>query len=32
MMNYIAIGIVGWLQGGPWEGKPGSQIIPMFEQ
>lgn len=31
MMNYIAIGIVGWLQGGPWEGKPGSQIIPMFE-
>ena len=24
MMNYIAIGIVGWLQGGPWEGKPGS--------
>ena len=32
MMNYIAIGIVGWLQGGPWEGKPGSQIIPMFDQ
>lgn len=32
MMNYIAIGIVGWLQGGPWEGKPGSQIIPMFEE
>ena len=32
MMNYIAIGIVGWLQGGPWEGKPGSQIIPNFEQ
>ncbi|MBO5993881.1 MAG: ABC transporter permease [Firmicutes bacterium] len=32
MMNYIAIGIVGWLQGGPWEGKPGSQIIPMFEK
>lgn len=31
MMNYIAIGIVGWLQGGPWEGKPGSQIIPMFQ-
>lgn len=30
MMNYIAIGIVGWLQGGPWEGKPGSQIIPNF--
>lgn len=32
MMNYIAIGIVGWLQGGPWEGKPGSQIIPMFNE
>ena len=32
MMNYIAIGIVAWLQGGPWEGKPGSQIIPMFDQ
>ena len=32
MMNYIAIGIVAWLQGGPWEGKPGSQIIPMFEE
>ena len=31
MMNYIAIGIVGWLQGGPWEGKPGSQIIPTFD-
>lgn len=31
MMNYIAIGIVGWLQGGAWEGKPGSQIIPMFD-
>jgi len=31
MLNYIAIGIVGWLQGGPWEGKPGSQIIPMFD-
>lgn len=30
MMNYIAIGIVRWLQGGPWEGKPGSQIIPNF--
>lgn len=30
MLNYIAIGIVGWLQGGPWEGKPGSQIIPNF--
>ena len=32
MMNYIAIGIVAWLQGGPWEGKPGSQIIPNFEK
>ena len=32
MMNYIAIGIVGWLQGGPWEGKPGSQIIPLFDE
>ena len=30
MMNYIAIGLVKWLQGGPWEGKPGSQIIPNF--
>ncbi len=30
MMNYIIIGVVRWLQGGPWEGKPGSQIIPMF--
>lgn len=32
MLNYIAISIVAWLQGGPWEGKPGSQIIPMFEE
>lgn len=32
MMNYIAIGIVAWLQGGPWEGRKGSQIIPMFKQ
>ncbi len=32
MMNYIAIGIVAWLQGGPWEGQKGSQIIPMFAQ
>ena len=32
MLNYIAIGIVGWLQGGPWEGKPGSQIIPNFDK
>ncbi len=30
MMNYIAIGIVRWLQGGPWEGRQGTQIIPMF--
>ena len=30
MMNYIAIGIVRYLQGGPWEGRPGTQIIPMF--
>ncbi|MGH0053689.1 MAG: ABC transporter permease [Sphaerochaetaceae bacterium] len=32
MMNYIVIGIVAWLQGGPWEGRKGSQIIPMFNQ
>ena len=32
MMNYVVIGIVKWLQGGPWEGKPGSQIIPTFNQ
>ena len=31
MMNYIVIGIVAWLQGGPWEGRPGSQIIPQFD-
>ena len=30
MMNYIIIGVVKWLQGGPWEGRPGSQIIPQF--
>ena len=30
MMNYIVIGIVRWLQGGPWEGRPGSQEIPQF--
>ena len=24
MMNYIMIGIVRWLKGGPWEGRPGS--------
>lgn len=32
MMNYIIIGVVKWLQGGPWEGRPGSQIIPMFDE
>ena len=32
MMNYIVIGIVRWLQGGPWEGRPGSQIIPQFDE
>ena len=31
MMNYIAIGIVRWLQGGPWEGRQGSQVIPQFD-
>ena len=31
MMNYIIIGVVRWLQGGPWEGRPGSQIIPQFD-
>ena len=31
MMNYIVIGIVRWLQGGPWEGRPGSQEIPQFD-
>ena len=31
MMNYIIIGVVKWLQGGPWEGRPGSQIIPQFD-
>ena len=31
MMNYIAIGIVAWLQGGPWEGKQGSQVVPNFK-
>ena len=30
MMNYIVIGIVQWLRGGPWEGKPGSQMVPTF--
>ena len=32
MMNYIVIGIVRWLQGGPWEGREGSQIIPQFAE
>ena len=32
MMNYIIIGIVAWLQGGPWEGRPGSQQIPQFDR
>ena len=32
MMNYIAIGIARWLQGGPWEGRPGTQLIPMFPE
>ena len=32
MMNYIAIGIVGWLQGGPWEGKTTvADFIPLFD-
>ena len=30
MMNYIAIGIAAWLIGGPWEGKPGRQIMPVY--
>ncbi len=32
MMNYIIIGVVRYLQGGPWEGRPGSQIIPQFNR
>jgi len=32
MLNYIAIGIVAWLQGGPWEGRPGTQQIPQFAE
>lgn len=32
MMNYIAIGVTSYLQGGPWEGRKGTQIIPMFEK
>ncbi|MCD8004173.1 MAG: ABC transporter permease [Oscillospiraceae bacterium] len=31
MMNYIIIGVVRYLQGGPWEGKPGSQVITQFD-
>ncbi len=31
MMNYIIIGVVRYLQGGPWEGRPGSQVIPQFK-
>ena len=32
MMNYIAIGIVKYLQGGPWEKKPrGTQQIGLFK-
>ena len=31
MINYIAIGIVNYLQGGPWEVRPGSQIIPQYD-
>ncbi|MCQ2412733.1 MAG: ABC transporter permease [Sphaerochaetaceae bacterium] len=32
MMNYIAIGLGAWLQGGPWEGRKGTQIVPMFDK
>ncbi len=34
MMNYIAIGMVKWLQGGQglWEGREGTQLIPMFNK
>ncbi len=32
MLNYIGIAIVAWLQGGPWEGRPGSQLIPQFNK
>ncbi|NCB62026.1 MAG: ABC transporter permease [Clostridia bacterium] len=33
MMNYIVIGFVKWLQGGPWEKLPrGSQQIPQFAE
>ncbi len=33
MLNYIAIGIVSYLQGGPWEKQPrGTQQIGLFDQ
>ena len=32
MMNYIAIGMVKWLQGGPWEGRKGTQLVPTFHK
>ena len=32
MLNYIAIGIVKYLQGGPWQGKPGTQQIGKFSE
>ncbi len=33
MLNYIAIGLVKWLQGGPWEKIPkGTQQIALFSQ
>ena len=28
----VVIGVVRWLQGGPWEGRKGSQIIPQFDE
>ncbi len=32
MMNYIALGLVKWLQGGPWEGRKGTQLVPFFDK
>ncbi len=32
MMNYVIIGIVSWLQGGPWEGRKGTQQVPLFNK
>ncbi|MGE4353173.1 MAG: ABC transporter permease [Oscillospiraceae bacterium] len=33
MMNYIVIGVVKYLQGGPWEAPPkGSQLIAQFDK